>query len=112
MNMPLEIVFEGIEPSPALEHLIREEAEKLSQIYDHIVSARVVFAAPHHNHHKGNVYAIRIHLLLPHQKDVAISRNPGADHRHEDAHLVIRDGFRAARRRLKDRTKRRRGQGA
>jgi ribosome-associated translation inhibitor RaiA len=109
METPLEIVFEGIEPSPAIEALIREETAKLEQSYGRITSARVVFAAPHHSHHKGNVYAIRIHLELPRQKDVAISRNPGADHRHEDAYLVVRDGFRAAKRRLRERIRRRRG---
>ncbi|MDP6707678.1 MAG: HPF/RaiA family ribosome-associated protein [Alphaproteobacteria bacterium] len=109
METLLEIVFEGIDPSPAIESLIREEMDKLEQYFDRITSARVVFAAPHHAHNKGNVYAVRIHLEVPGQKDLAISRNPGADHRHEDAYLVVRDAFRAARRRLKDRTKKQRG---
>ena len=109
MQVPLKIVFEGMDPSPAIEKLIRDEAAALEQFYDRITSCRVVFERPHRHQHKGNVYAVRIHLDLPGQRDVIIDRSPGKDHRHEDPYLTVRDAFHEARRQLQDQVRIRRG---
>ena len=68
MMQPLEIVFEDIEPSDAIRTRAREEMEKLEQFNKHITSARVVIAKPHHKHHKGNAYQVRILLMVPGKK--------------------------------------------
>ena len=110
MQVPVQISFEGIDHSDALESRVREEVDKLEQFYDRITSARVVIARPQHRHHKGDVYQVRIHLTLPGAADIAISRDPGASGAHEDAYVTVRDAFGAARRQLQDVSRKRQGQ--
>jgi len=102
MQSPLQIVFEHIGHSDALEAAVREEMARLERLYDRITSARVVVARPQHRHRKGDTYAVRIHLSLPGGKHVDITREPGATGRHEDAYVTIRDAFDAAGRQLQD----------
>ena len=42
MQVPLQIQFEEIGPSAAVEARVREEAAKLEQFFDRITSTRVV----------------------------------------------------------------------
>jgi cold shock CspA family protein/ribosome-associated translation inhibitor RaiA len=109
MDVPLKIAFEGIEHSDSIEARIREEAEKLEQFFGRIVSARVVVARPQHRHHKGDIYHIRIHLVVPDATDIVVSREPAATGAHEDVYVTIRDAFKAARRQLQDIVRRRGG---
>ncbi|MFZ1108998.1 MAG: HPF/RaiA family ribosome-associated protein [Rhodomicrobium sp.] len=102
MEVPLSISFDGIDHSDAIEARIREEADKLEHLFDHIVSARVVVTRPQRRHHKGDVYQVRIHLVVPDAADIVVSREPGVDGAHEDMYVTIRDAFKAARRQLKD----------
>jgi ribosome-associated translation inhibitor RaiA len=102
MQVPLQITFEEIGHSDAIEARLREEADKLEQFYDRIISARVVVARPQHRHHKGDAYHIRIHLTLPDAADIAVSRDPAVTGAHEDVYVTIRDAFKAARRQLQD----------
>ena len=100
MQVPIQVSFEGIDHSDALEARIREEVDKLEKFNERITSARVVIARPQHRHQKGDVYQVRIHLTLPGAPDIAISREPAATGAHEDAYVTIRDAFSAARRQL------------
>ena len=109
MQVPLEIVFEGIDPSEFVEAKIRGEVDRLERFSDRITSCRVVVDAPHRHHKKGNLYLVRIHMTLPGGREVTINRNAHDKHAHEDAHVAIRDAFRAARRRLQDETRRAQG---
>ncbi|MGE0629434.1 MAG: HPF/RaiA family ribosome-associated protein [Hyphomicrobiaceae bacterium] len=102
MQTPLQVSFEDIEKSDAIEARVREEAGKLEQFYDRITSMRVVIARPQHRHHKGDTYQLRIHITVPGAADIAISRDPAATGAHEDAYVTIRDAFGAARRQLQD----------
>ncbi len=102
MQVPLQIVFEHIGHSDALEASVRKEALRLERFYDRITSARVVIGRPQHHHHRGDAYSVRIHLEVPGGQDIVVSREPGATGRHEDAHVTIRDAFDAAGRQLQD----------
>ncbi len=102
MQVPLQIVFEHVDHSDAIESSVRKEALKLERFFDRITSARVVMGRPQHRHHKGDTYAVRIHLEVPGGEDIVVSRDPGATGRHEDAHVTIRDAFDAAGRQLQD----------
>ena len=108
MSYPIQVTFHGLEPSPAIEARVRERAEKLAEFYDRIVSCRVVVEAPHHHHHKGRLYTVRIDLSVP-GDEIVVNRNSDRDHSHEDVYVAIRDAFDAARRRLQDYVRRRRG---
>ena len=102
MQQPLEILFEDIEPSDAVRARLQEEMDKLTQFNNHIASARVVIAKPHHKHQRGNNYQVRIHINVPGKKDVIVNQDPGDMSAHDDAYVTIRDAFRAARRQLQD----------
>jgi ribosomal subunit interface protein len=102
MQVPLQIVFEHVEQSDAIEAAIRKEAQKLERFFDRITSARVVIDRPQHRHQRGDAYNIRIHISLPAGKHIDITRESAADSRHEDAYVTIRDAFDAAGRQLQD----------
>jgi cold shock CspA family protein len=110
METPVEIVFEDITPSEAVEARLRDEVAKLEQFMDRITSARVVVAKPHRQHHKGNVYSVRIHITVPGAADILVNRDPGDRGAHEDIYVTIRDAFSAARRQLQDRVRKMQGQ--
>jgi ribosomal subunit interface protein len=109
VQVPLQITFESIGHSDAIEARVREEAEKLEQFYDRITSMRVIVARPQHRHHKGDIFQIRIHLTAPGAGDIAVSREPAATGAHEDVYVTIRDAFKAARRQLQDLARKRQG---
>jgi ribosomal subunit interface protein len=106
---PVEIVFDNMNPSPAIESKIRERAEKLDQFFDQIMTCRVLVEAPHKHHHKGNLYRIRINLTVP-GEELVVSRVPDDQQAHEDVYVAIRDAFDAIRRQLEDYAARRHGQ--
>jgi ribosome-associated translation inhibitor RaiA len=102
MQVPLQISFEHIGHSEALETVVRKEAQKIERFYDRITSARVIIARPQHRHHKGDTYCVRIHIAIPGGKHIDITHDPAMTGRHEDAHVTIRDAFDAAGRQLQD----------
>lgn len=102
MQVPLQVAFDGVEHSDAVEARVREEAAKLEQFHGRIVSANVVIAKPQRRHHKGDTFQVRIHLAVPDAPDIVVSREPAATGAHEDVYVTIRDAFKAARRQLQD----------
>ena len=102
MQVPLQIVLEGIGQSDAIEDRVREEVAKLEKFYDRITATRVVVGSPQHRHLKGDTYQVRIHLTIPGTPDIVASVDPSLDHAHEDVYVAIRDAFKAARRQLQD----------
>ena len=109
MEIPLQITFLDIEPSEAVEAGIREKAGKLEQFYDHIMSCRVVVAAPHSHHHKGNLYQVRIDITVPDGELLVNHGHHHQDHSHEDVYVAIRDAFNTMKRQLEDYARKRRG---
>jgi ribosome-associated translation inhibitor RaiA len=109
MQVPLQVTFEEIAHSDAVEARVREEMDMLEQFYARIISARVAISRPQHRHHKGGTYRVRIHLTLPDAADIAVSRDPAATGAHEDVYVTIRDAFKAARRQLQDVVRKRQG---
>ena len=110
MQVPLQIAFEGIQHSDIIEARIREEAAKLEQFFGRIISCRAVVARPQHRHHKGDIFHIRVHLVVPDAADIVVSREPAVTGAHEDVNVTIRDAFKAARRQLQDIVRKRGGQ--
>src|SRR5205807_7211826 len=108
MQMPLEIEFRNMEPSEAVEQDIRRHAEQLEEFCDRITSCRVVFEAPHRHHRKGKLYHVRIVTSVP-QEQLVVDREPHENHAHEDAHVSIRDAFKAMRRKIEDYVREKRG---
>lgn len=108
MQIPLEITFRRMNPSPAVEAKIREKAAKLERYHDHIMSCRVVVEAPHTKHQQGNLFQVRLDIKVP-GKELAISQHHPQDHAHEDVYVALRDAFNAAARRLEEQSRIQRG---
>lgn len=102
MQVPLQVVFERIEPSEVIEARIRHEAAELEKFCERITAMRVVVGKAQHRHHKGDTYHARIHVTVPGAPDVVVSRDPAEAGEHEDIDVAISDAFAAARRQLQD----------
>jgi ribosome-associated translation inhibitor RaiA len=107
MQIPLKMSFEGgLTASEALCARIAREAEKLERFSDRLAACRVSVVGRGGRHRHGELYGVKLTLALPGRDDVVITRNPPADHAHEDVYVAIRDAFDAARRRLQDHRRR------
>lgn len=103
--VPLKVDYKNFEEHPDLNPLIQEQVEKLEKYFDRITSCHVVVSRPHNRHNNGHVYHVHIDLHIP-QNNIAITREPERDERHEDISLAIRDAFKVAKRKLQDYTDR------
>ena len=109
MQLPLQITFRHMDPSPALEARIRHRAEELDQFFDRIMACRVVVECGSRRHQQGNLFEVRIDLTVP-GREIVVGRERGANHAHEDAHVAVRDAFDATRRVLEDHARHSRGE--
>ena len=101
MQLPLQITFRQMPPSPAVEAHIRERAEALERFFPRITGCRVVVEASTRRRRKGRIYHLRIDLTVP-GREIVVSRDPPEHHAHEDILVAVRDAFDAARRQLED----------
>ena len=108
MQIPLQVTFRDIDPSPAIEADIREKVERLERLFGRITSCRVVIEAHHRTHRKGTLYNCVVDITVP-GREIAVGRVGPQDHAHEDVYVAIRDAFDAASRRLEDHARRMRG---
>lgn len=108
MTIPLQISFKDMDPSPAVEARIREQAARLERFHERIVACRVTVEAPHRHHRHGKLFRVGIDLSMPGQ-DVFVGRAGPQDHAHEDVYVAIRDAFDAAVRQVEDQARRMRG---
>jgi len=109
VQTPLQITFQGMPQSDAIEARIRAKAMELEQFADRITGCRVVVEAPHQRGRKGILYQIKVDLTLPGGEIVA-NRAKRRHHGHEDVNVAIRDAFKAARRQLEDFVRKNRGE--
>lgn len=97
--MQIEITFRGMTPSVSAEMAARRWIERLTRVYANIIGCRVVIEIPHQHHERGNVFHVRVELVVPGQC-LLVTHDPGALEEHEDVYVAISDAFRAARRQL------------
>jgi ribosome-associated translation inhibitor RaiA len=103
MKLPLDLRFIGVPPSAALEEAARARVVQLERYGADIVGCHVTIEQEHKHQHQGRPFAVRIDVTLPGQ-ELAINRV-----QHEDAYIALRDAFDAARRRIDDALRIRRG---
>jgi cold shock CspA family protein/ribosome-associated translation inhibitor RaiA len=109
MQTPLELKFEEMVPSPAIQESLAEHVKKLEKLYGRITACRIVVKGPGNRHQTGGLYDINIRLALPDGREVNIGRTPKADERHSDLPFAINDAFKRAGRQLQDNTRRMQG---
>jgi ribosomal subunit interface protein len=97
-DFPINVMFRNLVGSPAMEEKARRHAEKLGKYFGHILSCNVIIES-HHNHYRGNIYQVSVHVKVP-NVELAVNRNPAEHHAHEDVYVAIRDAFSAIKRKL------------
>jgi ribosomal subunit interface protein len=101
MQVPLQVTFRHVFHSGGVESRIRERAQKLDQLSDQIVAARVVVDLPQQRRRKGRVFQVQIDITVP-GKELVVNRDPLINHAHEDVYVAIEDAFDAMERKLKE----------
>jgi ribosome-associated translation inhibitor RaiA len=102
MQIPLQVTFEGTDPSEAVRVAIGREVERLEKHNRHIIGCRVAIIAPSHKHHHGTGFHVHISLTVPRHETVIVNHAPSDDKRYEHIEVAIKDAFAAARRQLDD----------
>lgn len=105
MSFPIEVRFRDMETSPALEQFVRRWATKLGRVYERIARCDVMIERPHHSQRQGQHVHVRVAIGIP-GPDIVVSHDQALDGAHEDAYVVVRDAFRAARRQLDQQARR------
>jgi cold shock CspA family protein len=109
METDPKIVFENIGPSDAVRQRILEEIARLEDLYGRITACRVVVDKPEMGRRKGTPYQVRIHLVLPGGKEVAVRPSTAGHQWNKDPMVAIRRAFDAAKRQLRTKVTRMRG---
>jgi ribosome-associated translation inhibitor RaiA len=104
MKLPLQIVFDDLEASPALEAGARVKLVKLNRQHPHILSCRIVFSMVQKHQRQGRPVSVHIELRL---SGHALVVDRVAD---EDPYVALRDAFDAIKRQLDEAVGRLRGQ--
>lgn len=102
MSHPLQIAFDNMARSEAVEAKVHERYEHLAKLHpDRITHCKVTIDAPHRHQRHGKHFDIRLVLEVP-GGTIVVSKSPGDDRAHEDVCVAIRDAFNAAERNLRD----------
>jgi ribosome-associated translation inhibitor RaiA len=108
MQIPLQITFRHMDPSPAVEDRVREFAQRLERFHDRITGCHVVIGGPPAHRHKGAPYSVRVDVVVP-GRELFVDSARDEHLENADVYVALRDSFRAMRRQLEDYARERRG---
>lgn len=97
MQTPLQLTFRSMSHSFALAAHVQLRAEKVEQLFHHVISCRVVLELSGHHHRHGDRYHASIHVGLP-GHELVVSHDP--PHHHENAYATVDRVFDEAERQL------------
>lgn len=103
MKLPLQITFQDVTPSEALDSAVRERAAKLDHFHPHILSCRVVVSRETRRRQQGNEFGVRFDIKVK-GHEIAVTRNADTD-----PFIALRDAYDAARRQLEELAREQRG---
>ena len=107
METPLRISFQGGDTSEALTRSITDHVEALEKLHGRMTACHVVVQVPDRH---GGPFGVHIHMSLPGGIDINVDHTPQANNRVFDPQFAANDAFRRAKRLLKDRAARQRGE--
>lgn len=110
METALRISYQGGTPSEALNSLINEHVETLEKLHGRLTSCQVIVRVPDRHHRTSNLFSVNIHIALPGHIDVNIDHLSHDDERFADPTFAVNDAFRRAKRQIKERARRQRGE--
>lgn len=109
MQLPLEITWRGVEPSPHLTTLIERRAAKLDRFARPMMRCEVTIERKHEHPRSGSGWGVRIEITIPPSHDIVVVRRSWQGNVRDDLYSVINDAFRGARRQIERLTQVRRG---
>ena len=110
MKTQLKISFQGSDPSEALRGMIEEHVEALEHVYGRLTACHVVIRVPDKHHRTSGLYSANIHMTLPGGIDINVDHTPQADDRFANPQFAVTDAFRRAKRLIKERVHKQRGE--
>ncbi len=109
MTFPLQITFRNMAASRIFENRIREFARRLEKFSSQITHCSVVIQQPHQQASQGTLFDVHVNMTVPGCM-IAVHRTHSSDPSHTDAYVALRDAFSAAKRRLQEYERKRRGE--
>lgn len=109
MKVPLQVAFHGVPTSSKIDELVRERAEKLERVCDHITSCRVTIEKPHRSRGAAEHWQVRVDIRVPPSHELVVRRESTEMSTRDGLHGVVVRAFEAARRRLEKLNERQRG---
>ena len=100
MNPQVEITFNEIDHSDAVEARIRQRVDKLLAMGENIRRCKVWVRAPHHRGNKPVAYVIDLSVQMT-GTTLHVDHRPGDDNAHTDVNVAIRDAFNAMERQVR-----------
>lgn len=94
--VPLEIVFQNMEPDAEIESLVRCRAAELGRLRANIENCRVVLEIPQSQRYRGKLCDVRIEIRLPGDA-VVIAREAGPEALRHGPQVAIHEAFDEAR---------------
>ena len=110
MKSPLRISFQGSDASDAVRQMIVEHVDALEQLYGRLTACHVVLRVPDKHHRTSGLYSANIHMTLPGGIDINVDQTPQADDRFASPQFAVTDAFRRAKRLIKERVHKQRGE--
>ena len=105
MQIPLQITFRGLDRSEAVEAKIRDKVAKLEQMYERIISCRVVIDVLHKSsgsmQRVGEPFHVGIELAIP-GSTIVVKRVPKDPKVNEDILAALKEAFTNVERQLKE----------
>ena len=74
MQLPPEIVYKGVKPTPYVEKLIDRGISGLEQVCDYIISTRILLEQAQGRHQTGNAYEMRIDIRISGRPEIVVKR--------------------------------------
>jgi putative sigma-54 modulation protein len=100
MKAPVEVHFQGLQKSEAIEQRVREKVAKLEKHCGRMTSCRVVLEAAQRNAQKPKVYNIKVEIGIPRQRSIVIRHERVGSHANEELVMALREAFEAALRKI------------
>lgn len=101
MQVEPEITFRNFAPSARISERVSKELARLESHYPRITACKIVVEGGQRRRHTGDLAHVRLHLVLPGGREVAVSSMQDDKGAHADVMVAIRDAFAAAASQLK-----------
>jgi ribosome-associated translation inhibitor RaiA len=110
VKVPPEVSYKGFQPMESQVLAVEKHISQFENAFPQTNSICVVVTCPGKNHRNGDMFEVSIRARLPTGKEIDVSHTPNNDDRYGDFYFALNDAFKRARRQLKDKTMRLRGE--